>query len=246
MAFPIAAIPATVKAGFGVYQFIKGQQALKGAKRPTYQIPQELLQNLSVSERLAAEGLPEAQKQEFMQNVDRASQMALRGLSDRRAGVGAIANVQSQQNLASQRLLGLDAAQRLQNQQLAMQARSRVAAARDQAFQLNQLQPFLDRRAEGQALVGAGIQNITGALDTGAGMAQSQANYNQLLGLFGGGQGMGQFPTAPVGGGAGALGPYAGTGGLSGTYGLAAVDPNRRFALQSLGLSAPTPGGITF
>ncbi len=208
MAFPIAAvaaIPAVVKAGFGAYQAIKGGKKLKEAKRPNYQIPGELLANLNVSERLAAEGLPEAQKQAFMQNVDRAGQLAISGLSDRRAGVGALANVQSQTNIASQRLLGMDAAQRLRNQQIAMQARSRVADARDRAFQLNELQPFQDQRAEGQALVGAGIQNIFGGLDSAAGAFTAQQNFNQLSGSGGAGGGFSGLNFGNTGGGFGQM-----------------------------------------
>lgn len=174
MVFPLAM--AGAQTGFGIFQAIKGAKKLKDTERPPYEIPKEILQNLNAAERMALEGMPDAQKQAYLQNLQRSSQLALRGLSDRRAGVGAIANVQSQLDMGAMSLLGMDAAQRQQNRLNAMGARTQMAQYRDKAFELNQLQPFLDDRAEGQALIGGGVQNIFGGIDMGAGVLQANEN----------------------------------------------------------------------
>ena len=170
----VALAPTIAKTGFGIYQTIKGNRDLKRLKRPTYRIPGELQQNVNVAERLAAGGLPDAQKTEYQQALDRSGQLALQGLSSRGAGVGAISNVQAQQNIGSQRLLSMDAQARLRNEQFAMQARNRLALARDKQFDLNELNPYLTKRSEAQALLGAGIQNISGGLDTASGALQGR------------------------------------------------------------------------
>lgn len=176
VALPLAMSGA--QTGFGIYQAIKGAKKLNNTDRSTYKIPDEIIQNLNAAERMALEGMPDAQKQAYLQNLQRSSQFALRGLSDRRAGVGAIANVQSQLDMGAMNLLGMDAAQRQENRRLAMGARTQMAQYRDKAFELNELQPFIDDRAEAQALIGGGIQNIFGGMDMGAGALQSQQNTN--------------------------------------------------------------------
>ena len=206
----LATIAAIAQAGYGIYQSIKGakdRKKLKG-KRPKYEIPQELLQNMSIAQRMAAEGLPEAQKQEYLQNVDRSAQLSLRGLSSRRAGVGAIAGVQQGMNLASQRLMSLDAQQRLQNQKLAMGARERVAGARDVAFNINKLQPYQQAYGEAKELQGAGIQNIFGGFDKLGAQEQSNKFMSMLGGggFGGGGAGGGGFGGGGGGAGGGGIG----------------------------------------
>jgi hypothetical protein len=177
----LALAPTIAKTGFGIFQAFKGGNKLKGLERPIYQIPDELRQNVGVAERMATQGIGGTQKQEYQQALDRSSQFSLRGLSDRRAGIGAVTGVQNQLNTGAQRLMSMDDQARLRNQQLAISARERLALAKDQAFQLNQLQPYMDKRSEGQALIGAGIQNIAGGLDSASGNFQAD--------LFGGGSG---------------------------------------------------------
>ncbi len=170
-----AAIPialAGAQAIFGGVQAAKGKKLLDSADRPTYKIPDEVLKNLSVSERMALQGLPDAQKKAYVDSLQQNLATSLRGLSSRKAGISGISRLNQTQNQAYQNLLAMDAQARQENQRNAMNARSEVAGYRDKSFQLNQLDPYNQQVAEGQALYEAGLQNIFGGLNTAGGVSQ--------------------------------------------------------------------------
>ena len=57
MALPLlAAIPTAVQAGTGIYQAVKGNQMARSMDRPEYEIPQEVLDNLTDAQIQALRG----------------------------------------------------------------------------------------------------------------------------------------------------------------------------------------------
>lgn len=170
MAIP-AAVPLALsgaRAIFGGIQAGIGAKKLKDLNRPSYVIPEEIKKNLTESELMAYEGLPAEQKQQFLQNVARSQQGALRSLGTRKAGLAGIPSLLQSQNDAFTNLVSMDAAQRQQNKMLAQQNRQVMASYKDKAFDINQMQPYQEKSAEAQALIGSGIQNIFGGLDQAA------------------------------------------------------------------------------
>lgn len=175
MAIPM--ILGAVQAGIGAAQAISGWKQKKNLTRPEYQIPEEIERNMSEAELMSYYGMPDAQKQSYMQNIQRAGQQALSGVADRKGGLGTISAIQQQQQDAYMNLLSADVQQRMQNIQRAQQARSEMAAFKDKQFEINEMQPYQQSYAEAQSLVGSGMQNVMGGLNTIATTKMVQDTY---------------------------------------------------------------------
>jgi len=149
----------------GLVQKHKANKLLAQTKRPTYAIPNEVLQNQKQAELNARQGLPSEQYQQGMQNIARQQNRALQAATDRRGGLLAVSATQQNANDAT---LGLDVAnakQRLQNQQALYGVNSQVAQYRDKAFQINQMQPYQQQYNYGMNLLASGNQNLVSGID---------------------------------------------------------------------------------
>jgi hypothetical protein len=167
MPLPLAAsaIIPLAKTAFGAYQAFKGAKIAKEAERPEYEIPEEFMQNLNQAQQMALEGMPAAQKQQFFQQMQRATAAGMSNLQSRRSGVSGVAGVVQQQKDAALQLAADDAQERNRLQQGVMGARMDLAGQKQEAFDFNQYQPYMEQKQAGQGLIGAGIQNIFGGAD---------------------------------------------------------------------------------
>ena len=180
--FIIPAALGAAQAGFGLYQNIKGNKILNNTERPEYQIPDEIYQNLTEAQKMALEGLPAEQKEQYLQSIDRGASTALTANASRKGGLSSVNDIMRSQTDAYSTLLTQDATARMQNQQAAMAQRQSLANYKDKAFQYNQDEPYRQNLAEGQALVGSGLQNMWGGLSGVGGAAMGALNYNQMTG----------------------------------------------------------------
>jgi len=162
----VAAAAGLAQLGVGAYQMYKGNKMRPD--RPEYKIPDEINANVSQAERMALQGLPEEQKQQYLDNLQRGMSFSMAQSGSRKAGLAGLSALNQQQNDAYGNMLSMDAQARQQNQQLAMQQRGILADYKDQAFQVNKLNPFYEQMAESQGLKGAGLQNIVGGVDMAA------------------------------------------------------------------------------
>lgn len=153
-------IAPMLETGYGAYQFIQGQKAKKGLERPEYEIPEEIKANLSQAELMALEGLPAQQKQEYIENIGRATATGLRGLKTRKAGLAGVEGLAQTETDAYKQLLGMDVAAKRQNIQNLMSQRETMAGFKERQFDINKMQPYLQKYGEAQAMIGAGAQNI--------------------------------------------------------------------------------------
>jgi len=154
------------KALVGGIQALKGRKMLKNNKRPTYEIPEEIKQNLNAAKLREIEGLPEAQRQAAVNDIKASQAAALAGGNDRQAGISGLAGGMNAANSAYANIANADVAARQSNQAGVTAANSVMAGFKDKAFSYNKDQPFQAKQAEGQGLVGSGMQNIAGALDS--------------------------------------------------------------------------------
>lgn len=177
---PLAAIPAVAQGVYGLAQLFKG--ASMNAKRPEYQIPDEVKQNLTQAQMQSFEGLPAEQKKQYLENLQRGQAFQAKQLNDRSSGVAGIASMAQSQNDALKNLLGMDAQARMQNQANLMQQRSNMAQYQDKAFQINQMEPYMQQAQAAESLKGAGLQNIFGGLTSGVQTALEKDMYQKLLG----------------------------------------------------------------
>ena len=179
---------AAIGAGMGVYGIIDGKKQQSKAKaemdklnKPSYQIPQEILDNLSDAEKRTVEGLPAEQKQEYVKNLERTQQSYMKGASDRKAGLAGLQDSTNRANDQYTNLVSMDAATRAQNkrakeQEISM-ARGAVADAKNQEFAFN-MQDYQAQLQSAQANYQAGAQNMN------AGMQQVGGS---MIGLAGSG-----------------------------------------------------------
>lgn len=187
MPFPILAAAGLagglIKGLFGGSQRREGRRILADNPYPTYNIPTEVMENKRLAQQ-AQGGMPAAQYAQASQNIQRQQLNALRGASSRRGALGLIGGIQRSSNDAA---LGLDVANAKmarENQQTLMNVNNQVAGYRDKAFDWNQKNKYLQNRAYGMGLIGAGNQNIAGGIDTALGGFVNQYAFGGG-GLFG-------------------------------------------------------------
>lgn len=162
-------------------------KAAKLAAANQYQpmgIPREELENQQIARNQSLQGLPSQQYDMAMKNIQRQQQASLSGAQDRRSGIGLIGSIQQNSNDATGNLDVANANARLQNQRQLLGVNSQVAGYRSRDWQQNE-ENRLRNYNYSQALLGAGNQNIIGAIDSGA--SALTGLYGK--GLFGGGAG---------------------------------------------------------
>lgn len=169
-------LPPVLQTSYGIYQAIKGNQLAAQNTRPKYEIPNEVFQNLSDAQRMAIQGMPEQQRQNYINDLQRNAQQSLNQMGSRQAGLAGLGVLNQNQNDAYAKLLGMDAQQRMANMQQLQQVRSQTADYRDKAFDLNQMQPYANRYAEAQAMQNAGNQNMMGGIQSATQMGGQAAN----------------------------------------------------------------------
>lgn len=176
LALAIPAILGAAKAGFGMYQKNKGAKILENTSAPIYKTPEEVQSNLTTAQKMALEGMPAEQKNQYLQSVDRSTATALSASASRKGGLSIVDDILKRNTDAYSNLLSQDASQKLSNQQLLMAQRQNVANYADKEFDLNQMQIHRQRLAAGQALVGSGIQNMFGGAQDVGGAAMNYFN----------------------------------------------------------------------
>ena len=123
------------------------------------------------------EGLPEAQKRQYLSNLQRGTAFGLRNMGSRKAGLVGLATLNEQQNQGNAQLLSMDAAARMANRDRLYAARQNMADYKDKSFQLNKQNPYYENKARDQAMMGAGMQNISqGLQSTNSGYDWGSAN----------------------------------------------------------------------
>lgn len=162
----IAGTAAALQAASGIAQNIKGKKIQRATVRPTYVIPDEIKANLKQAEQEAAYGLDAASKQIATQGIDRGTAAALYGANSRRAGLAGMGGVVQANNDAFSNLAAMDEMERQRKKSALSDARNTMAGYKDKAWQVNQFDPYQLKVDESQALIGAGLQNIGGALNT--------------------------------------------------------------------------------
>lgn len=147
----------------------------QAANRPQYQIPAEVQQGLSYAENNALEGLPEEQKQQFVSNLQRGASYSLGQTQSRKGGLQGIAALNENQNTSYGGLMASDAAARYERQKNVYGQLSNVADHKSMQFQVNQLNPFLQKQEYDAAQRGAAEQNINSGISSGISGALSIA-----------------------------------------------------------------------
>ena len=185
MPFTIAAVAiGAVQVGMGIYQTYKGNQLAKNNIRPKYEIPDVIKQQLNTAELQAIEGLPEQQRQNYIDNMLQQYTTAISASNDRRGGLSSIASLQNSMNDSNKNLLAMDAQARQNNINSLQNTRSNYAGFIDKRYEQNQLNPFMEKAQAAQAMKGAGMQNIMSGVKGAVSSAQTRYENKQYLDAY--------------------------------------------------------------
>lgn len=200
MALPLSfwaqAAGAGLKGVLGIGQLIGG--ALMNPERPTYQIPDEIknmlaLRQMNLGGRMAGATQAQANIMQSQANTVGAYQGTLRNPNAILAGVSA-AQGQTNRSLTN---LGAMEAQDYQRRLAGLEGAQRTMAQyRDKAFEINEMQPYIDEARTKAALIGAGLRNISGGAAGVAGAVGENEYMNMVRQMYGldGGQPQGEQP----------------------------------------------------
>ncbi len=155
-----------IQAGAGAIQTHKANKALKKLSRPTYEIPDEVLKNVSQAERMALQGMPEDQKMQYVERMQQSQAGQLSQMKTLGAGLRGMAGIQQEQKEMNKNLLSMDAQARMQNMLQATHQRSILSDKKDEQWSINEYQPYMQKKNALEAQKGAGIQNMFGGLST--------------------------------------------------------------------------------
>lgn len=166
---------AGVQYGVGKYNQKKSEK-----NRPDYQIPDEIGQNLNQAQQRSIQGLPAAQQQQYLNNLQQNSAYALQQTSNRKGGLSGIAAINQQNIQGNQGLLAMNAQARSQNLDKLSAARQNMADYKQQEFQINKLNPYYEKIASNQALNGALFQNLNNSVGMGALIGMQKRGTNPV------------------------------------------------------------------
>jgi hypothetical protein len=168
--------------GMGAYQLIKAKQLQKKlGDKPVYDYKEAKAANagqLALAQG-EAPGLAQ-QMQGVNQSLANTTQSIANMAPSGAAGLSALvqAGAGSQQTVAD--LLANAAQQKLGLQQNYLQGKAGLQQYADQAYQINQLDPYTQKQNEIAAMKQAGLQNLGGALSAGVDMSAQNALAAQL------------------------------------------------------------------
>lgn len=194
----IAGGPFGAALGAGIGKAIGGLQEDSEANALSAQNPRpvdapenELLQNEAEANQRAEQGMGAQQYSNSENDIQRNQNFALRAGTQRNGGLATINGIAATSNDATNRLNQQDEADRMKNQDMAYQIRSALARRRQQAFDWNDKQKFLENASAIRALKAASAQNMFGAATTIAGAGIQQPTPNGMGGFNYGGNNSG-------------------------------------------------------
>lgn len=188
MAFPFL---AAAQLGTGLISGITGLIQKGQAKKmiennpfPEMQIPDAILSNQRIAERMSGLGLPSEQYKMAKQNIDRNANTALSYAKDRKGALAAIGGIQARSNDAALNLDSANAATRQQNQRQLMQQNTAMGNWQNSVWDWNKRQKFLQTAAAARALMGAGNQNLNIGVDRSLAGGLMGADYYNNNGKY--------------------------------------------------------------
>lgn len=164
-----ALIGGVVGAGYGLVSGLiqknKAKKLLAQNPYPNMPVPAEELAAQQEAQNMATEGMPSAQYQQANKNIQRQQAAAIADAQNRRSGVAGTPAIQQETNDATANLDANSAAIRQRNQLNLQTVNSQVAGFRNQAFDWNSKNKYLQNYQYGMSLLGQGNANVVSGAD---------------------------------------------------------------------------------
>jgi len=156
--------PELLKFGMGALQGIAGGAGLATNKRPEFEIPAAAKQALAMSNMRANSNMPTYNND--IQNAQLATANQLSAAKESGNPLTVLPQLQANENAAMRGIQSQNAQYHDQAVQQQQQQLQRQADYQEQQFQVNQFAPYADKQNRSNQLVGSGISNMTGSLDS--------------------------------------------------------------------------------
>ena len=164
----IAGATEGIKIIGGIAQALAGRRILRKTKLPEYEIASELPKNVALAQTVKNSGMAPEVYGRASNNIQRNMNFGIKALGDRRGVLAGISGIVGRSNDAYGDLAAKDAEIRNRNlvsgTQMEMGANAQLANQKNMKMKWEKLDPYTRRIDSGQALLGAGMQNIFGGL----------------------------------------------------------------------------------
>lgn len=181
----ISAIPQVFKMGSGMIQNRQANEAMDSNVRPTYSIPKEMTQSLDLIKMMQAmtempgqsllEGKLDAQFANQTQDIKDVSVSSADALNS-------IVNAGGRQQMVMADVATQAASRKDDMTKLLMSTLGNMAQYRDKSWEINKLQPYLDKANTASALKQGGMTNLYGGLE---GLSRAAGGYMTAKSLLG-------------------------------------------------------------
>lgn len=168
-------IGTLIQAGLGAAQMVGGL-FMKNPDLPEYQIASEAKSNLEEAYQRRNLGLASGTMDYLTRQGERAGASAIASSASRKGGLGLIATVAQQRADQASNIAMMDEQRRQENLNRVYTARSQMISEKDKQFDVK-YRNIQDQRLRRAEMIGAGMQNIAGAVGT-AEMADSLTGSN--------------------------------------------------------------------
>lgn len=174
-----------VKTLVGTGQAIAGGIMLKKAQRnrPSYEIPQEYQDALTIADKVSMLGMPREQYVAQLNGITRNQNFGLRALGDRRSALAGVGTLVQQGNDATLKLNATDASMlrdsKIRGAAMKTNAKYQLGMQKLAKQNWDKFNPYLAKVAQAQGLIGAGFQNITGGADAGTSVLMNKGQSQQ-------------------------------------------------------------------
>jgi hypothetical protein len=166
--------------GLGSFLWNKHKAEKDALNRPTYTPPEEVGNGLAFANQMAMQGTPEQILQQGRTQDYRAAAFGLGQTSSRKGGLAGVAALNQNLMDSEARRMAQSSADQFRNQQNLYGQLENVANHKDQAWELNQLNPYQLSMQRSSANRGALYQNLNKSIQLGGqaydGMNRSNSN----------------------------------------------------------------------
>jgi hypothetical protein len=164
----VAAVAGGAQSAFGAYQYLKGRQLAKTAKRPEMDIPRDMYNKLTTAQQMAMEGMSEQERKQYIDNLQRVANFQMQEMGTRKAGLVGAAELGQTQADALTNMAVQSEKLRRENQMYLGQTQSEMAGWKQQQFMANKMAPYMSTVTAANAMQGSGLQNIMGGAQSAA------------------------------------------------------------------------------
>lgn len=174
----LSILSALMGIGTGIWQLFKGNQAAD-TERPEYEIPEEATKALGIAKQGAYSDMPGYEQ--AISNLQQSGASQFSRASESASSGGDLLGFLAAQGVTSNRglnqLAAQNAAYKVGAEDKYRSALNYYAQLRNQEFQTNEMQPYLDAMRTSSVMTEGGIQNIFGGITGGI---QNYAAINQM------------------------------------------------------------------